>query len=70
MSCRVPELTQEQFYLTTQDDERNYITGDQERLIDPDPNVMLPAGRYRLIMGKLYRIVPGMPLRLSKETLE
>ena len=70
MSSRVPELTQQQFYLTTQDDERNYFTGDQEGSIDFDSNAILPAGRYRIILGQLYRVVHGLPPALMKEMFE
>jgi hypothetical protein len=53
-------LTDFQISLSTAEEEANYFTGGIQRLHEPDPAVVMPAGIYRVIDGQLYRIVPGV----------
>lgn len=58
------EYTFEQFSLSTAEDEQNYFTG-QPDPIQPDPSAVLIPGVYRVIDGRLYRIVGGLPPELQ-----
>ena len=54
----------EQLSLTTAEDEHNYFTGQPEGSVQPTPNEILPPGNYRVIDGRLYRIVDSLPPKL------
>lgn len=46
----------EQMSVSTAEEELNYFTGDQPVVVPQDPNAVLPAGVYRVIDGRLYRV--------------
>jgi hypothetical protein len=50
-----------QFFLTTQESERNYFTGERGPEPTPCARPQLPPGDYRVVDGALVRIVPGIP---------
>ena len=56
------EFTEFLFTQSTADDESGIFSGEKgtqpSRLEDPSP---LPAGKYRVIDGKLVRVAPGIP---------
>jgi hypothetical protein len=51
----------EQLSVSTAEEENNYFTGQQPPVMQLDPNVILPAGTYRVLAGRLYRVVDGIP---------
>lgn len=59
------ELTVFQISLSTADDEVNYFTGSAPPpfRLDSDPNRLLPPGTYRVLDGRLCRIVSGVAPR-------
>ena len=54
-------LTFEQFYFSTADDEVNYFTKVVDDGVPSSPSNPLPPGTYRVLAGQLYRILPGIP---------
>jgi hypothetical protein len=50
------------FSMSTADDEKNYVTGEQDTLpLQVRAEIMLAEGTYRVIDGELCRIVGGLP---------
>ena len=54
------EFISKQLSVSTAEEERNYFFGEQPLLKWPDANAILPAGLYRVIDGRLYRVVEGI----------
>lgn len=50
----------QQLSVSTAEEESNYFTGQPPTLIRPDANAILPPGVYRVIDGRLYRVVEGV----------
>jgi hypothetical protein len=55
------EFIAEQLSVSTAEEERNYFSAEPPLLKWPDTNAILPAGLYRVIDGRLYRVVEGIP---------
>jgi hypothetical protein len=55
------EFIAEQLSVSTAEEERNYFSAQPPLLERPDTNAILPAGLYRVIDGRLYRVVEGIP---------
>jgi hypothetical protein len=57
------EYVTEFFTATTADDERNYFHGDVQPDVGESPfeKAPLPPGTYRVIDGRLCRILAGLP---------
>ena len=55
------ELTVEQLSISTAQEESYYFTGRPEVSVSPRPSVILPPGTYRVVEGRLYRIVSSAP---------
>lgn len=52
----------EQFSLSTAEDEKNYFSGTPlQELPEVAPEKILPPGLYRVIDGEVFRIAPGSP---------
>lgn len=65
-------LTAEQFSLSTAEEERNLFTGQPVAPLKTDEDAVMPAGTYRVLEGRLYRVVdevaplariPGVPAK-------
>ena len=54
------ELVIKQFSLSTAEEEKNYFTGQPTATAQPNPKTILPPGLYRVIDGRLYRVVEGI----------
>ncbi|MGO8813249.1 MAG: hypothetical protein ACLQVG_01090 [Terriglobia bacterium] len=54
------ELVIQQFSISTAEDEKNYFTEQPASMEQPTSPPILPAGQYRVIDNKLYRVVPGI----------
>lgn len=46
--------------VSTAQEEANYFTGERPPVLQPDLNAILPQGSYRVIDGRLYRVVEGV----------
>ena len=55
------KFVREQMSVSTAEDEINYFTGQPEISVEPRPSKILPPGNYRVIEGRLYRIVDSVP---------
>lgn len=51
------------FFRTTADDERDYFYGDVP-VEPPRFSPRMQPGQYRMMAGKLFRVLPGVPPRL------
>ena len=58
-------FTVEQFEWTTQDEYRHRVEAFQPGCPNPDPENLVTPGRYRVVDGDLFRIVPkeGMSIQ-------
>lgn len=54
----MPELVEFQISLSTAEEELNYFTGHEAATFEVYPAPVMPAGTYRMVDGRLYRIVP------------
>ncbi len=54
------EFITEQLSVSTAEEERNYFSEESAPLAQPDTNAILPPGLYRVIDGRLYRVVEGI----------
>lgn len=50
----------QQISVSTAQEEKNYFTGQPQVVMEPDPNVILPPGEYRVIDGQLCRVAEGI----------
>ena len=56
MNCFISE----QLSVSTAEEENNYFTGQPPAIIQLNLNAILPPGMYRVIDGRLYRVVDGV----------
>jgi hypothetical protein len=60
----------QQLSVSTAQEESNHFTGQPQAVPEPDPNAILPPGLYRVIDGRLYRVVqavaPAMQLHCEE----
>ena len=61
------ELTEIQFSLSTAEDEENYFATPLQHRRDRVAAAELPAGTYRVVLGQLLRIVPGVAPALLRD---
>ena len=63
-------LTEKYFFLSTDKSNNDYFTGESNCLNVKkiDKVSELPEGMYRVIDGKLFKIVSGVPPEFNKET--
>lgn len=57
-----------QISLSTADEESYYFTGEQTNSSSLEFEKVFPSGVYRVLDGKLYMIVEGVPPELSSGT--
>ena len=62
------ELLEVQLSVSTAEDELNYFTGDPEPLPPTPDQGPLPEGIYRIVDGRLYRVVDEAAPASGRET--
>ena len=63
------KFIEEQFSLSTAEEEKNNFYGEDYQYIPMKFNPTLPNGTYRIIDGKVCMIVPGSPISRDKIAL-
>ena len=65
-STNMIEFTIEQFFLSTEEEEKNCFYGEDYQCTPLKFNPTLPTGTYRIIDDKVCMIVPGSPISKDK----
>lgn len=62
------EFVEDQFSLSTAEEENNHFFGDDYRYTPLQFGPSLPEGTYRIIDGEVFMIVPGSPFNKVKNS--